>query len=101
MVKNDIHGGRNRVRFYMIGERVDAVAAALQRIAAQRGWDRIDIASDPHTVELVVVAVSAVTGVSPEVQRQLQAARSAGVPNLVVAVDQIDELQDPELLGSR
>jgi hypothetical protein len=48
MAENHTKGGRDRVRLYMIGERVAAVAAA-----AQRGWRHIEVASDPDGAEVL------------------------------------------------
>jgi translation elongation factor EF-Tu-like GTPase len=97
MVHDESNPRGARVPAYAIGERRDAVVDAVT--AAARGGRRaVEIVSTLRDAEVVLLAVSAVSGITPDVQTQLRDIKSAGVPPVVVALDDIDRLDDPELL---
>ena len=80
------------------GHGKSAMTDTLARVAAERGWPHVRFGSDFAAADVVLLVISAVAGLSPDARAQLRLAWEANVSHLVIALDEVDKVDDPELL---
>ena len=80
------------------GESSAAVRNALRAMMTEHGWTHVNLGSPIAAADVAILVVSAVECPLPDERAELRMARTANVPHLIVALTEVDKVDDPELL---